>query len=93
MIEFNATQEETTLIAEIAKRAKKELGEKDIVNTMMNITATHCNGCRLDLQKLLDFDTSNFAYDIYGIEKHIDKNTGELTRCFLPRCAAKDIEV
>lgn len=28
-------------------------------------------------------------HDIAGIMRHIDRNTGKLTRCFMPRCASR----
>lgn len=43
----------------------------------------------LDLEKLLDFDDFNFLHDIYGIMRHIDRDTGEMTQCFLPRSHAR----
>lgn len=54
----------------------------------MDITATHLNGCPLQLQKFLDADDFNFAHDLVGIVNHMDRSTGQLIRCFLPRCAA-----
>lgn len=53
----------------------------------MDITAVHCNGCPLNLQKLLDFDDFNFLHDVYGISRHVNRETGELKDSFLPRCA------
>ncbi|MTK53326.1 hypothetical protein [Paludibacter sp.] len=84
-INWDISDEEIPLIVKIALRAKEELKCNDVVNTQMNITATHLNGCTLDLIKLLEFDESNFAHDIFGIEKHINKVTGQLTKGFLPR--------
>ena len=55
----------------------------------MDITATHLNGTKLDLQKFVDFDDFNFCHDVVGIMDHVDRNTGKLNNCFLPRCSAK----
>lgn len=41
----------------------------------------------VDLGRLLDFDDFNFAHDVFGIQQHIDRGTGELAHCFLPRCS------
>ena len=89
MINFNTTKEETALILAIVKRAEKE-ENNDIVHmdSLMDITACHLNGTPLDLQKFLDFDDFNFNHDFYGIRRHIDRNTGKIKNCFLPRCSA-----
>ena len=49
------------------------------------VTATHLNGRRLRLSDLLHADLFDFIHDIEGIDRHLDKNTGKLTMCFLPR--------
>ena len=41
----------------------------------------------LDLQKLLDAPDGDFGHDVFGIRRHINRQTGELENCFLPRCA------
>ena len=86
MINWDTTREDEKLINIIVKRAVRKY-EVDAMDTRMDITATHLNGCPLDLEKLLTFDDFNFAHDIFGIAKHIDRTTGELTHFFLPRCA------
>jgi len=53
----------------------------------MDITATHLNGCSLKLVELLKTDDGNFAHDVFGIRRHIDRETGQLKHCFLPRYA------
>jgi hypothetical protein len=53
----------------------------------MDLIATHANGNPLDWDKLRAADDFNFAHDLFGIESHIDRATGELTRCFSPRCS------
>ncbi len=56
---------------------------------MMDITATHANGCPLDLDKLLAAPDFDFAHDVFGIRRHLDRTTGELRDFFLPRCSVK----
>lgn len=41
----------------------------------------------MDFDRLLAADDFTFAHDIGGIMSHMDRETGELTDCFLPRCA------
>lgn len=52
----------------------------------MDITAVHSNGHPLDLPKLLGAPDDTFAHDVNGIHKYIDRQTGQLTEMFEPRC-------
>ncbi len=54
----------------------------------MTLIATHSNGCPLDFRKLLELDKVDFGHDITGIDCFLDKETGELTGHFLPKCHA-----
>jgi hypothetical protein len=81
MINWNATKEEHEVIDAIVKRAN---GNWEL---SMDITATHLNGTPLKLQELLEADDFNFFHDVNGIRNHIDRQTGELRGCFLPRFA------
>lgn len=51
----------------------------------MDITATHANGNPLRLQDLLVARDFDFAHDIYGIHRHLNRNTGKLMNHFRPR--------
>lgn len=53
----------------------------------MDITATHANGCPLKLDELIQARDSDFVHDVFGIRRHIDRRTGQLGDCFLPRFA------
>lgn len=55
--------------------------------TMMDIIATHANGCPLRLEELLTAERFDFSHDVFGIRRHIDRQTGKLQDCFLPRYA------
>ena len=61
----------------------------------MDLTACHRNDCELDLLALEaagSGDTQarfDFAHDLAGITRHIDRTTGQLGDCFLPRFARK----
>lgn len=89
MINWDATDDEATAIAEIAQRAARMgLGHiKELVDIEMDITACHLNGCPLDLARLAGLDDANFGHDVGGIRRFLDRHTGELTECFVPRCA------
>jgi len=88
---FHVTTDEFKIIAAIADRASKlavELGDSyPLMDAEMDVTATHANGCPLDLELLRIFDDFNFAHDVFGIRWHIDRSTGGLGDCFVPRCA------
>ena len=93
-ISWSITKEDAKLSAAIAKRAV-EFGaanniQVDYVDTEMDITACHCNGCPLDLSKLLNASDADFGHDVFGIRRHLDRSTGELMDCFVPRCARQE---
>jgi hypothetical protein len=96
MISFKASKTEYRLLARIAARAvelAKSMGwhNTDFVEIEMDLTACHCNGCPLDLEKLLSASDGDFGHDLFGIRQHIDRKTGELRDCFLPRCSEPEV--
>lgn len=105
MIQFDATKEDAEKIAKIINRAcdlhKAYMGQPigDKLSLDMDITATHLNGCPLDLDKLFAFPDADFSHDVFGIKRHIDRATGTLGDHFEPRCSkpqtleAKDVAV
>ena len=83
------TETECDLIGRVGDRAADLFGEAlRQADVEMDITACHLNGCALDLPKLLAADDFNFMHDIHGIGGNLDRTTGQLLDCFLPRCAA-----
>lgn len=89
VLDWKLPREEAKLVDRIIGRVKED-GLKlnvDLHTLSMDITATHKNGCPLDLQKLLDFPADDFEHDIFGIVQYIDRNSGKLTQCFDPRCS------
>lgn len=93
MISFDVTHAEHDLIIEIAKRAdaiaeQRKVERLDRVTLLMDLCATHANGCPLRLRELLDAETFDFTHDVWGISNHIDRETDKLTRHFVPRYAA-----
>ena len=88
MIRMSATKEEIQEIVKIAQRAVKEVPQMDFMSTMMDIEATHSNGCKLKLDELISADLGDFLHDVTGIYSHINRETGQLENCFLPRFAA-----
>jgi len=83
------TWDELRLINLIADRAvalSGFYGEKlPKVDVMMDLQATIENGTPLRLQDLLNTDSVNFMHDIVGIRNNLNRITGKLENCFLPR--------
>lgn len=82
-VSFETTQEEDKVIKAIVERAKAT----DRLCMTMDLSACNANGCKLDFDKLLSFDDFNFFHDISGISNPLNRSTGKLENCFLPRCA------
>jgi hypothetical protein len=78
------------LLIKVAHKAVHQFPAFTVRNTYMDLTACHANGCPLDLQALLDAADINqfdFTHDILGIRQHLDRQTGKLKDCFVPRYA------
>ena len=83
-----ARREELETINKIVKRA---LGIEvtrnlidDPISLFMDIDSISSG---LDLSKFLSFDNFNFCHDVFGIIENMNKETGKLENCFLPRCS------
>lgn len=81
------------LINKIVDRALYFYAKNDIRverrDILMDITACHFKARKLDLVELLGADDMNFAHDIGGINRHLDRDNYALKDCFVPRYAAK----
>lgn len=93
-ISFKASKQEYHLIGKIAKRASKLASsfavDYSVATANMDISACHANGNPLDLEALLAADDGNFGHDVFGIRRHINRSTGELGDCFVPRFSARN---
>ncbi|MHB1099501.1 MAG: DUF6874 family protein [Burkholderiales bacterium] len=69
---------------ELATRLNVPAPDRSTVT--MDLAAAHI-ACSLQLSELLIAPDADFAHDFFGIRKHIDRRTGALTDCFLPRFA------
>lgn len=91
MLKWTGAREEMKLESEIADRAVMMAQTLNIsydkMDAVMDIDACHNNGCKLKLAELLAADDTNFAHDVFGIRRNIDRKTGTLDNCFLPRYA------
>lgn len=86
-------QEEARTIAKIAQRAvlmaTKYGHQYEFMDADMDITACHCGDAPLKLGELLGADDVNFAHDVFGIRRHLNRETLKLEDCFVPRFAAR----
>jgi hypothetical protein len=101
MVSFDIGREDAKVIQEIAQRAV-QMARKTLMATngrvetqmlrvqdwAMDVTAVHVNGMPLRLRELLGTDDFNFSHDVFGIRRHINRETGQLGGCFVPRFAA-----
>lgn len=88
---FCASRYESFLIRKIVDRAvKNKAYKRDKLSTEMDLEACHCNGTPLDLTRLLNAPEFDFWHDLSGIRYHLNRDTGKLMDCFLPRMALQD---
>jgi hypothetical protein len=91
MVRFDVPKEDMDLIIRIAQRANAEATKAGIdypaQDAAMDLTAVHRNGCPLKLRELAETEGYDFLHDVFGIRRHINRRTGQLEDCFLPRFA------
>ena len=85
MINWDCGKKDMVVITKIVERAMTMQGGVDKTSLMMDITACHVNGCPLRLAELLKADDFNFAHDVFGIQRKIDRRTGKINDGFSPR--------
>jgi len=89
---FAVKKDEARIISKIARRAvamaQVSGSDYEFMDADMDITACHANGMPLKLDALLGADEFNFAHDVFGIRRHINRETGKIGDCFVPRFAA-----
>jgi hypothetical protein len=82
------TQLEFDSIDRIANRAVHMFpGRREHEDIKMDLTACVLGGCELRLEELEVADDLNFAHDLVGIERHLNRQTFQLEDCFVPRFA------
>jgi len=95
MLNWNTTKEDTLAISKIVDRYIEfhyslnipKQYQRSKLDIMMDVEATHNNGCPLKLQGLLNAKDCDFTHDLIGIQQNINRKTGKLENCFLPRYA------
>lgn len=79
---------DNSLIMQIVQRAKRVAmnngSSLDTVSLIMDLDCVHAR-TPLRLIELRDADDFNFIHDVFGIQRHLNRNTGELGDFFTPR--------
>ena len=96
-VSFKVSRDEQKIISAIAARAVSMATAYGapaygFMDAEMDITAVHANGRPLRLQELASADDFNFAHDVFGIRRHLNRETGQLEDCFLPRFSSDATE-
>ena len=91
-INFSLKREEVAIMRRLAERARAldvqlHAEPRNVMEWEMDLVACHANGCPLDLIKLEGFDEANFLHDVFGIARHLNRQSGHLGGCFCPRSA------
>lgn len=92
MITFKISLKEQAIIDNVVEKTRQlalTYGiDYPVHEISMDLTAAH-GVSPLPLQKLLDTASTNpadFSHDVFGIRRHLNRTTGELENCFVPRC-------
>lgn len=84
-------EREVSHAIERAREMFAKFGHKlDVLSLRMDLAAVNAV-IPLDFSKLANFDNFNLSHDVGGIIKHMDRETGDLRDCFVPRCAATSV--
>jgi hypothetical protein len=90
ILNWTVSREDSDFILQCATRARAIYEEQgvpfDAFECNMDLTATHNHGCPMDFAKLLAAPDFDFIHDIAGIRRHINRETGQIENCFMPRC-------
>lgn len=92
---FDIDPADSALVDRIIERIERErpiqsppLSGDERLDIRMSLVACHANGMPMRFDKLVAADRFNFYHDVNGILRHIDRTTGTLGGCFVPRFAA-----
>lgn len=96
MIEFaKFSEEEALAVGKIIARARQLFGKVGMSRTdleiRMDLSAVH-EHTPLRLAELAEAGDFDFAHDIAGIYRHLNRKTGKLENCFVPRFAQRTTE-
>jgi len=82
---MNNTTTEQDVILQIVERVNNLFPNRFTPSRLTwDIAAAH-QSCPLNLDALLNADQFNFLHDVFGIIQNLNRETGKLENCFLPR--------
>ena len=81
------TKEDAIAISKIAMLAADGDPTYDVMALDMDLTACHTHGCPLDLDHMAQASRADLMHDVLGIDQCLDRETGHLRYCFVPRFA------
>jgi hypothetical protein len=86
---WEISKPEFDLLVQVADRALAAFTHypDDKRTLVMDLMACHANACALDFKSMLEGPLQDLSHDIYGIRKHINRDTGKLEDFFTPRYA------
>lgn len=88
-INWEASTYEAEVIRQIAARAVDMAARFGVSyrhqTALMDVIACHANGNPLSLHELLAAKDADFAHDVFGIRRHINRTNGKLEDGFVPR--------
>lgn len=93
MVDFTQDTEARKLIRKIVQRgmsiAEAAGAPRDRFYMEMDLAAAHGRNGNdpLDLKAMSEADDFNLAHDVFGIERHMNRDTGRIEGFFLPRFA------
>ena len=71
------------------KQLDREMSDEERRELLMDLCAAHASN-PLRLEELLNADDANFTHDVFGIRRHMDRDTGKLGGCFSPRFSVRN---
>jgi len=75
-----------TILGRAEALAGPEVSPRFRMELMMDLSAAHSD-CPLDLAGLASAGDGDFGHDVFGIQRYLNRKTGELGDCFVPRLA------
>ena len=81
MIEVNKLKQALDRLEDL--EAKYDLRHTDRMTMSLQLVQV---ANQLDIDRLLEFDDSNFIHDMSGINAHVIPDSNEFQSCFYPRC-------
>ena len=88
------SKEDEPDVAYVVERSREmfaKFGHRiDVLSLRMDLAAVNAV-IPLDFAKLANFDNPNLLHDVGGIIKHMNRETGDLEDCFIPRCVATSV--